>query len=1030
MKKFQILFTLIFSISFYAQQTEGPYLKVFTKNAQIPLKETSVDVQITGTIAYVKILQVYKNKGNLPIEAKYVFPLSTQAAVHKMDMSIGNRTIHAKIFEKKQAQKVYDKAIKEGKRAAKLDQERPNVFQMSVGNVMPNDEIKIEIYFTEMLLPVDGEYQYIFPTVVGPRFVGEATKSENSFNSPYTKKGVTDTFDFNLNVCLNAGMMLQKVTSNTHKIDVNYSSFDTAEIFLSKENKSPSNRDFILKYSLRENKIQSGLLLYKGEKENYFAFMMEPPARMVENKIPPREYIFILDVSGSMTGYPLDVSKKLLQNLIGDLRETDSFNILLFAGDSKVFKEKSVIANSNNIQEAIKFLSGNFGGGSTYLLNALKNAYSIPRTDTNNSRSLVVITDGYVNVEKEAFKLIKANLDKANVFTFGIGSSVNRYLIEGMSKVSNSESFIATNETEAYEVAKNFKKYIESPVLTQIKFETKGFDVYDIAPTSISDILAARPLMVYGKWRGKPSGKIIVTGKQGSGSLRQEYKVINGNFSRTNKALKYLWARKKIEELDDFKINSENTKQQVIDLSLKYNLLTKHTSFVAVDEEIVNKKGELKTVKQPLPLPHNVENVAVGASAEINETYIAKVQYALVISTEKEISKRENRKFKIWFKANYSDIVSSFLKHKESLRIHFNKDGTISMIEEMYDGKWKENKTITIEFLRQSSNTLSGCTKPITITVHANPKTKKSIVFITGDDEGSNSYFNNAKKYFKNKNAVIIENVTSLNGIINWLNNNFDNEILGEIHIVSHSNSWRGMSLKNTSSGKRITERSLKESMSKKEITTLNATFKKDTKIIFHACGLGENKELMQILKTVFTNTETPKLYASKLFSVFRTNDATHYLAEVYYGYYPTANSPGKVDLSKEFKKEYPKIDIDWLDALYKKTEEQIGTPFSYKFNIPISWNIQFSDSEEHPKFKTKDDLLDFISENEDFAKELFKLKIPIEKFRWTSKSKDKTLYIKGKTTVVCVLKPKMSFEDPKKYMSLDISNSKLYESI
>ncbi len=1030
MKSFHILIALLFSVTFYAQETESPYLKVLTKNAQIPLKETSVDVQITGIIAHVKILQVYKNEGNTPIEAKYVFPLSTQAAIHKMDMSIGNRTIHAKIFEKNQAQKVYNKAIKEGKRAAKLDQDHPNVFQMNVGNVMPNDEIKIEIYFTEMLIPVEGEYQFVFPTVVGPRFVGETVKSEKVFNTPYTKKGVNTVFDFNLNVCINAGIMLQSVTSNSHKIDINYPSAESAEIFLSNENKNPSNRDFILKYSLRGNKIQSGLLLYEGEKENFFTFMMEPPAKIVENQISPREYIFILDVSGSMTGYPLDVSKKLLQNLIGNLRNTDSFNILLFAGGSTIFKEKSVVANPENIEKAIKFLSGNFGGGSTYLLDALLNAYSIPRTDKKNSRSMVVITDGYVNVEKEAFQLIKSNLHNANVFTFGIGSSVNRYIIEGMSKVSNTESFIATNEAEAYEVAKKFKKYIEFPLLTQINFKTEGFDVYDIAPTSISDILASRPLMVYGKWRGNLTGKIIITGNQGLEEYKSEYNVVNGNFSKTNKALEYLWARKKIELLDDLNLNSKDSKQQVIDLSLEYNLLTKYTSFVAVDDELVNEKGNSKTVKQPLPLPFNVENVAVGASAEINESFVARAQYTLEFSVENEISKSAERKFKIWFKANYSDVASYYLKHKESLKIYFNQYGELDAVEEMYDGKWKVNKTITTEFLKQTSHKFSGNTKSMSITVYAPIKPKKAIVFITGTDEGTNNYFKNALGYFKNKNAVIVENVTSLNKIIIWLNNNYNRQLYEDIHIVSHSNSWRGMSLKNTISGERITEESLKKSISRKEVSTLKNIFFEETKIIFHACGLGKNKELMQSLKTVFTADFPPKLYASKLFSVFGENKSKHYLADVYYGYYPTANSPGKVDLSKEFKKEYPKTEVKWLAALYKKTEEQIGESFSYKFNVPVTWNIQFLDLEDIPKFKNNDDLLDFISENDKMASELYKLKIPIEKFRWSSKSKNNMLQIKGKVTVVCVLKPKMSLENPKNYMSLDINNSMLYEKI
>ena len=694
---------LLFCCTFlgFAQETDSPYLLISTKDAVIPLKASKTDVQISGTIAHVRVTQVYQNKGTQAIEAKYVFPLSTQAAVHKMQMTIGDRIVNAKIFEREEAQKVYQTALSEGKRAAKLDQDRPNVFQMNVGNIMPKDEITIDIYYTEMLVPVNGEYQFVAPAVVGPRFMGESSKHVESFNMPYTAKGVSETFDFDIIVAINAGMIIQNISSSSHKVNVNYPDAKTAEIFLSKSNENPSNRDFILNYNLRGNKIQSGLLLYEHEDENFFTYQMEPTKRVVFEDIPSREYLFIVDVSGSMNGYPLDVSKELMRNLLCNLRLTDTFNVQLFASSSTVFSPVPVETNEQNIEAAIRFLSEGQGGGGTQLLNALHEAYKLPRKDLSSARSMVVITDGYVSIEKEAFELIKNNLDQANVFTFGIGSSVNRYLIEGMAKVSNSESFVATSKTEAHEVAKNFQEYIATPLLTQVKIESEGFEMYDIAPSSIPDVFAARPVVVHGKYRGKAKGKIVVTGFQGKKKFRQEYKVSDGHLSKANKALRYLWARKKIAELDDYKkLFNEDVKDNVVALGLKYNLATNYTSFVAVDESVVNKGGGLKTVKQPLPMPQNLNNSAVGAEAEVNEKSNFKTSYT--IGFDKEILKTEKRKITMEFKAIYSNLVNKYLEKYEGLRIRFNAKGKLISVEKRENGKWILDETIIKEFAKVS----------------------------------------------------------------------------------------------------------------------------------------------------------------------------------------------------------------------------------------------------------------------------------------------------------------------------------------
>lgn len=712
MKRIYTLLLLCILSSGFAQEASGPYLSVTTADAAIPLKISSSEVQISGTIAHVRITQVYQNLGNRPIEAKYVFPLSTKAAVHKMQMTIGDRIVNAKIFERQEAQKVYSNALEQGKRAAKLDQDRPNVFQMNVGNIMPDDEITIDVYYTEILVPVNGEYQFVAPAVVGPRFIGESTKNEESFNMPFTKKGVADTFDFDITVTLNAGMIIQNIGCSSHKVNVNYPDAKTAEVFLSKSNENPANRDFILNYNLRGSSIQSGLLLYEHEDENFFAFQMEPTNKVSLEEIPAREYLFIVDVSGSMNGYPLEVSKELMRNLLCDLRPTDSFNVQLFASSSTIFSPIPLETNGQNIEAAIRFLSEGQGGGGTQLLNALNNAYNLARKDRSSARSMVVITDGYVSVEKEAFELIRNNLDQANVFTFGIGSSVNRYLIEGMAKVANSESFVATTMSEAQEVAKKFKKYIATPLLTQVKIEAKGFDVYDIAPKSIPDIFAARPLTVYGKYHGRPEGKLIVTGYQGKKAFHQEYKISRGYLSRANKALRYLWARKKIAELDDYqKLFNNKVKDSVITLGLKYNLATAYTSFVAVDEAIMNEEGALKTIKQPLPLPKHVNNSAVGAAAEVNGKTNFKKTFK--ISFNITLSKSKERYFTMAFKAIYSKLVDRCLDQYEQVRIQFNAKGQIIRVEKMENERWVYDNALANEFITHSNKQMNLPTKLI-----------------------------------------------------------------------------------------------------------------------------------------------------------------------------------------------------------------------------------------------------------------------------------------------------------------------------
>lgn len=611
----------------------SPYFLITTPDTgvdQFALKDTRAEVSIAGVIADVKVTQVYQNHGQKPLEAIYVFPASTRAAVYGMKMTIGERTIVAKIDKREQARADYERAKAEGRSASLLEQQRPNVFQMNVANLLPGDEIKVEMQYTELLTPRQRIYEFVYPTVVGPRYSNQpeatAPASEQWIKNPYLRpdeKSESNTktpYRFDLRLTLNAGLPIQDIASPTHKVNITYANPAQATVVLDPAEADGGNRDFIAKYRLAGNQIESGLLLNQGESENFFLLMMQPPTEIAAAQIPPREYLFIVDVSGSMYGFPLDITKKLLQDLISHLRPTDWFNILLFAGQSTVLAERSLSATPDNLQRALQLLDDQQGGGGTELLPALRRALQLPRPK-GVSRTVIIATDGYVSVEKDAFQVIRDHLGEANLFAFGIGSSVNRFLIEGIARAGMGEPFVILKPDQAAAKAAEFRQLIQTPALTGIKVQYDGFNAYEVDPPQIPDVFAERPVVIVGKWRGEPKGEIVVSGTQGDKLYRQIFKVAETAPSPANVALRSLWARSRIARLDDDNQLAEDDArvQEVTDLGLKYNLLTAYTSFIAIDSAIRLKEGEKATaVQQPLPLPQGVPQSAVGGGSMAN----------------------------------------------------------------------------------------------------------------------------------------------------------------------------------------------------------------------------------------------------------------------------------------------------------------------------------------------------------------------------------------------------------------------------
>ncbi|OPZ92870.1 MAG: von Willebrand factor type A domain protein [Firmicutes bacterium ADurb.Bin419] len=498
-----------------------------------------------------------------------------------------------------------------------LEEQRPNVFTMSVANVMPEDVISIELHYTELIEPTDGIYQFVFPTVVGPRYSNkpaEGSKDVDKFvETPYMENGKSPNTKFDISVDIMSSSPVNNIACKSHKIDITGDKTPNAKVTLANKDEISGDRDFILNYSLTGNKIQSGLMLYEGDSENFFMLDIQPPERVNLTDIPPREYIFLLDVSGSMYGYPIDCAKVLIKNLISNLRDTDKFNLVLFSGSSDSMSDLSVSATKENISRAIKMIDKQDGSGGTEFIQGLKSALSIPKSEYY-SRSVIIITDGYIDCEKEAINLINENINNTNFFSFGIGSSINRYLIEGIAKTGLGEPFFLTESDDAKKICDDFRKYVSSPLLRDIKIEFNGFKAYDVEPRDISTLFAQRPVKVLGKYKGIPEGSIKITGKTATGDFFLEVPVAGIKPSQSNSALSYLWARTRLARISDYSVSDENddTKAEITALGLNYSILTPYTSFIAVSETIRNTKEQGDDISQPLTLPRGVSTHAVG----------------------------------------------------------------------------------------------------------------------------------------------------------------------------------------------------------------------------------------------------------------------------------------------------------------------------------------------------------------------------------------------------------------------------------
>jgi Ca-activated chloride channel family protein len=635
-------------------------LQIMGKNGaargECPLKHTSVRGAISGYVARVTVTQIFENTASDKIEAVYTFPLPDDSAVDDMTIQIGDRTVRGLIKKREDARAIYEHARSTGHLAALLDQERPNIFTQAVANIMPGEQVSVTISYLQVLQYEAGSYEFVFPMVVGPRYIpGQPVGQQGGGWPPDTRKvpdasritppvarpGTRAGHDISLELSIDAGVPIQKLHSKSHEIDLDQPAGNTATVKLRNEATIP-NKDFILRYQVAGKQISDAVLSQwmPGSTKatgGYFTLILQPPAQVEQSEITPKELVFVVDTSGSMYGFPLDKAKELMDRALDELYPGDTFNLITFSGDEHILFPEPVFPTAENIRIAKEFMQGRRGSGGTEMMKAIRAALD-PSDKQDHLRVVCFITDGFVGNDMEIIGEIQKH-PNARVFSFGIGNSVNRFLLSGMAKAGRGDVEFVNLSDKAGKAADRLYQKLRSPLLTDIAIDWGGLPVKEVYPQRIPDLFSGKPLVLMGRYAAPANGTIHLRGKRNGEDFVRDIPVRLSANGQKAIVLPTLWARQKVDDLmsQDWVGAQQGSprpdmKDAVTELGLDYRMMTQYTSFVAVEEQVVTKDGQPRTVQVPVEMPEGVSYEGVFGEADApnmqmasNLSYAAKV---------------------------------------------------------------------------------------------------------------------------------------------------------------------------------------------------------------------------------------------------------------------------------------------------------------------------------------------------------------------------------------------------------------------
>lgn len=588
------------------------------KQVPVPLKHTDVQAQISAYIATVDVTQQYTNPYESKIEAAYVFPLPQNAAVNEFLMTVGDRRIRGIIRERQEAEKIYKEARRQGRVASLLTQERANVFTQKVANIEPGKNIDINIKYFHTLAYKDGWYEYVFPMVVGPRFnppgsndgIGAVARgrrgasgqrTEVQYLNPHERSG----HDISLAVNIDAGVKVEEVQCTSHVVTVKRQSGRRTDVRLSRKDVIP-NKDFVLRYKVAGKRIKTALLTHEDDQGGYFTLMLYPPEKLQALQRKPMEMIFVLDCSGSMSGRPIEQAKTAIDRTLKHLQPDDTFQVIRFSNDASQLGPEPVRATSSNLRKGRRYVRNLRGNGGTMMIEGVKAALDFPH-DPRRLRFVSFMTDGFIGNESRILGEVHNRLDASRIFSFGVGSSPNRYLLNRMAKLGRGAVAYLSLDDSAASIMDRFFERISHPAMTDIAIDWGGLQVSEVFPSRVPDLFVGRPVILAGRYQGRANGQIRVTGNVGDRS-RDLFVSADAENSASHRGLPAVWARTKIADIADRSTyeGGDELPDEIRQVALEYGLMSQFTAFVAVDSFSKTAGDYGTTVSVPVSVPDGV----------------------------------------------------------------------------------------------------------------------------------------------------------------------------------------------------------------------------------------------------------------------------------------------------------------------------------------------------------------------------------------------------------------------------------------
>lgn len=593
----------------------------------VPLVHTDVTLDVRGLAAAATVTQQYVNSGTEPIEAVYVFPLPHDSAVYDMEIRVGNRLIRSVIREREEAKRVYESAKSEGKRAALVEEERPNIFTASVANLMPGDHIDVRLRYVEPLRWEDGRIRLGFPMVVGPRYIPgtqavghtgtgwavdtDAVSDASRITPPVRNPDSRPGHDISLSVDLDSGFEFGSINSVSHAITVRRLPDGRRHVELASGTTIP-NKDFVLEVQQAESKQPKTALFLSpepGSGETYFLLSAFPPTVQPVKRMPV-EMLYMIDVSGSMGGTSITQAREALLQALDRLGPNDRFGILAFNHAYYEFASEPLTATTENLAAARRFVQHLEAGGGTEMLPALLHMMQKPEA-SGYLRHIVLLTDGDLGNEEQIFAALRLKLGGARLYTVAIGSAPNFFLATKMAQFGRGTFTHIADIGEIREQMGRLLETIESPVLTDVKLSFEGVEVAEVYPQRPPDLFLRQPLLLYGRISQGRTGRVHLTARAGDQPYEANF-AFDASTASFHPGITTLWARQRVEDLvDRWRLSDEDSRSGIratlIAHAIRYRLVTRFTSLVAVEEIVANASGASTQVPVPTELPAGMQ---------------------------------------------------------------------------------------------------------------------------------------------------------------------------------------------------------------------------------------------------------------------------------------------------------------------------------------------------------------------------------------------------------------------------------------